>query len=135
MKYPENIETAFEVENIILKNGAIPCTIGILDGKVKVGLTRKEIETLGTISTQSTTENPVIKCSTRDLPYVTSQKLSGSTTVSSSAFISSSVGLDVFCTGGIGGVHRDVIDSFDISNDLVQLAHLPKPLSIVFNFI
>lgn len=116
MPYPRNVETALKVEKIIRENGAIPATIAILDGKIKVGLTEDEIEYLGK------TKN-VVKTSRRDIPFVVSKKLDGATTVASTMIIAALAGIKVFATGGIGGVHRGAQETFDISADLQELAH------------
>lgn len=116
MPYPRNVKTALEVEKIIRENGAIPATIAILDGKIKVGLTEDEIEYLGK------TKN-VVKTSRRDIPFVVSKKLDGATTVASTMIIAALAGIKVFATGGIGGVHRGAQETFDISADLQELAH------------
>lgn len=116
MPYPLNVETAVKVENIIRENGAIPATIAILNGKLKVGLTAEEIEYLGK------TKN-VVKTSRRDLPFVVSNNLDGATTVASTMIIAKLAGIKVFATGGIGGVHRGAQETFDISADLQELAH------------
>ena len=115
MPYPKNVETALEVQNIIRENGAVPATIAIIDGFLKVGLTESEIDYLGKKGTE------VIKVSRRDIPYVVAKKLDGATTVSATMIISAMAGIKVFATGGIGGVHRGAELTFDISNDLEQL--------------
>lgn len=115
MPYPLNVETAVKVENIIRENGAIPATIAILNGKLKVGLTNEEIEYLGK------TKN-VVKASRRDLPFVVSNNLDGATTVAATMIIAELAGIKVFATGGIGGVHRGAQETFDISADLQELA-------------
>lgn len=116
MPYPKNVETALEVEKIIKCMGAIPSTIAILDGKIKVGLSRDEIEYLGKAK-------DVYKVSRRDLPFIVAKGFSGATTVASTMIISKLAGIKVFVTGGIGGVHRGAEESFDISADLQELAH------------
>lgn len=116
MPYPKNVETALNVERIIRDNGAIPATIAILDGKLKVGLSEDEIEYLGKA------EN-VIKTSRRDIPFIVAKGLNGATTVASTMIIAALAGIKVFATGGIGGVHRGAETSFDISADLQELAH------------
>lgn len=116
MPYPQNVKTALEVEKIIRDNGAIPATIAILNGKIKVGLTEEEIETLGKAK-------DVYKVSRRDLPFILAKGLNGATTVASTMIISSLAGIKVFVTGGIGGVHRGAEKTFDISADLQELAH------------
>ncbi|MGG7162506.1 pseudouridine-5'-phosphate glycosidase [Clostridium ihumii] len=115
MPYPRNVETALNVEKIIRDNGAIPATIAILGGKLKVGLTNEEIEYLGKA------EN-VIKTSRRDIPFIVSKKLDGATTVASTMILANLAGIKVFATGGIGGVHRGAEETFDISADLEELA-------------
>ncbi|CAM3030645.1 pseudouridine-5'-phosphate glycosidase [Hathewaya histolytica] len=116
MPYPKNVEMALEVEKIIRDNGAIPATIAILNGKIKVGLTKEEVEYLGKAE-------GVVKTSRRDIPFIIANKLDGATTVASTMIISELAGIDVFATGGIGGVHRGAQESFDISADLQELAH------------
>ena len=115
MPYPQNIETALEVEKIVRENGAIPATIAILDGKLCVGLNAQQLELLGNTK-------DVWKVSLRDMPYVISQKLPGATTVAATMRIASMVGIQVFVTGGIGGVHRGAENTMDISADLFEMA-------------
>ena len=115
MPYPQNIETALEVEQIVRENGAIPATIAILDGKLCVGLNTQQLELLGNTK-------DVWKVSLRDMPYVISQKLPGATTVAATMRIASMVGIRVFVTGGIGGVHRGAENTMDISADLFEMA-------------
>lgn len=116
MPYPQNIETAKRVEAIVRENGAVPATIGILGGKMKVGLTTEELEYMGK-------GEDILKVSRRDIPFVLSRKLNGATTVASTMIIAALAGIKVFVTGGIGGVHRDAQETFDISADLMELAH------------
>ena len=116
MPYPRNVETALNVEQIIRDNGAIPATIAIMDGKLKVGLSKDEIGSLGKSSDAMT-------CSRRDIPFILAKKLDGATTVASTMLIASMAGIKVFATGGIGGVHRGAQETFDISADLQELAH------------
>ncbi|HSN66230.1 MAG TPA: pseudouridine-5'-phosphate glycosidase [Fusibacter sp.] len=116
MPYPRNVETALNVEKIIRDNGAIPATIAILGGKLKVGLTEEEIEYLGKAPN-------VIKTSRRDIPFIVAQKRDGATTVASTMILAALAGIKIFATGGIGGVHRGAAESFDISADLQELAH------------
>ena len=116
MPYPLNVETAVKVENIIRENGAVPATIAILNGMLKVGLTKEEIEYLGKTK-------DVVKTSRRDLPFIVANKLDGATTVASTMIIAALAGIKVFATGGIGGVHRGAQETFDISADLQELAH------------
>ncbi len=115
MPYPLNIQTALEVEEIVRKNGAIPATIAILDGRLCVGLNPAQLEILGN-------STDVWKVSIRDLPYVISSKLKGATTVASTMRIAAMAGIRIFVTGGIGGVHRGAETSMDISADLSEMA-------------
>lgn len=116
MPYPKNVKTAMNVEKIIRDNGAIPATIAILKGKLKVGLTPDEIEYLGNAKN-------VIKTSRRDIPFIIAKEADGATTVASTMIIAALAGIKVFATGGIGGVHRGAQQTFDISADLQELAH------------
>ncbi len=116
MPYPQNVETALEVEQTVRRNGAIPATIALMDGKLKVGLTTAELTVLGKKG-QST-----IKTSRRDIPFVLAKKLNGSTTVAATMLIASMAGIHVFATGGIGGVHRGANKTMDISADLQELS-------------
>ncbi|KAH8412284.1 hypothetical protein KR009_000987 [Drosophila setifemur] len=120
MPMPENVTTALAVEEEVRSQGAIPATIGILDGRIKVGLTREELTTLA-----KKPRDQVIKCSRRDLPFVVAKKQSGGTTVAATMIIAHEVGIKVFATGGIGGVHRDGHDSLDVSADLSELGRTP----------
>lgn len=115
MPYPRNVETALKVEEIIKKEGAVPATIAIIKGKIKVGLSEEEIEYLGKA------EN-VLKTSRRDIPFIISKEMDGATTVASTMIISALAGIKVFATGGIGGVHRGASETFDISADLEELS-------------
>ncbi|HOF65172.1 MAG: pseudouridine-5'-phosphate glycosidase [Bacillota bacterium] len=115
MPYPRNIENALEVEETIRKEGAIPATIGIIEGEIVVGLTKEEIIEFGK-------RKDIIKCSLRDLAFVSLKKKWGSTTVAASINLAKKAGIDVFVTGGIGGVHRNAEMTFDISADLDELA-------------
>jgi len=115
MPYPKNVETALRVEQIVRDNGAVPATIGVMNGKCVVGMTKEEIETFGQAST-------VWKVSLRDLPYVVSQNLLGATTVAATMRIASMAGIKIFVTGGIGGVHRGAETTMDISADLTEMA-------------
>ena len=115
MPYPNNIETALMVEDTVRSNNAIPATIAIINGRLKVGLSNKEIEFLAI-------NNKVRKVSRRDLAIAVSKKLSGSTTVASTMIIANLAKIAVFATGGIGGVHRGAEKTFDISADLEELS-------------
>jgi len=116
MPYPQNVQTARKVEQIIRDAGAVPATIAIMDGKICIGLSEEQLETLGTAP-------DAIKVSRRDLAYVLSQRLLGATTVAATMICAQLAGIEVFVTGGIGGVHRGAETSFDISADLQELAH------------
>jgi pseudouridine-5'-phosphate glycosidase len=116
MPYPQNVETARKVEQIIRDAGAVPATIAIMDGKICIGLSDEQLEKLGTAP-------DAIKVSRRDLAYVLSQRLLGATTVAATMICAQLAGIEVFVTGGIGGVHRGAETSFDISADLQELAH------------
>lgn len=115
MPYPKNVETAKLLEKIIRDNGAIPATIAIFDGKIKVGLNDDDLEKLGT-------EKGIVKVSRRDFPDVVSKKLNGATTVAGTMIVSEKVGIKVFATGGIGGVHKGYDKVLDISQDLEELS-------------
>ncbi|QOR85866.1 pseudouridine-5'-phosphate glycosidase [Geobacillus stearothermophilus] len=115
MPYPENVQTAKDVERIIRDRGAVPATIAIIDGKIKIGLTDDELELLGT-------SRDVEKVSRRDLPYVVAMKKHGATTVAGTMICAEMAGIRVFATGGIGGVHRGAEQTMDISADLQELA-------------
>jgi len=119
MPYPKNMETAFQVEQIVRENHAIPATIAIINGILKAGLSKEEIHFLAKQG------KAVIKTSRRDIPFLVSKKLNGATTVASTMIIAQMAGIKVFATGGIGGVHRGATESFDISADLQELAHTP----------
>ncbi|TBR42742.1 pseudouridine-5'-phosphate glycosidase [Marinomonas agarivorans] len=116
MPWPQNAETAKRVEHIIRDNGATPATIAILNGRLKAGLSHEEIDILAQAGSS------VIKCSRRDLPFVVANKQHGATTVAATMIIAAMAGIQVFATGGIGGVHRGAETSFDISADLQELA-------------
>lgn len=116
MPYPENAKTALKCQDIVRENGAVPATIAIIKGKLKIGLTDEEIDYLGREGLK------VNKTSTRDIPYIVSLKKDGATTVSATSYIASLVGIKIFATGGIGGVHRKAQETFDISADLDELS-------------
>lgn len=116
MPYPQNVHTAREVEDIIRALGAVPATIAILAGKIKIGLSDEELEYLG----QS---RNVEKTSRRDLPYLLAAKKDGATTVAATMICAELTGIQVFVTGGIGGVHREAEVTMDISADLQELAN------------
>ena len=114
MPWPQNVATAKSVEQVVRENGAVPATIAIINGKCLVGLSDADIEYLGR------TPN-VWKVSLRDMPFVISQQLPGATTVAATMRIASMVGIKIFATGGIGGVHRGAEDTMDISADLTEM--------------
>jgi pseudouridine-5'-phosphate glycosidase len=116
MPYPQNVQTAREVEQIIRDAGAVPATIAIIGGKICVGLNDEQLELLGA-------SPDALKVSRRDLPYVLSTGKLGATTVAATMICAQLAGIEVFVTGGIGGVHRGAETSFDISADLQELAH------------
>ena len=115
MPYPQNLETAHAVENIICEEGAMPATIAIMNGRIKIGLSQQELEEFAKHPTQ-------LKVSRRDLPLVLSQKQIGGTTVAATMICAKLAGISVFVTGGIGGVHRENEKTMDISADLMELA-------------
>ena len=114
MPYPQNVETALEVERIIREKGAVPATIGIIDGQPIVGMNEEQIREFGI-------SEGVLKASRSDLPIIFAKKLWASTTVSATMIIADLAGIEVFVTGGIGGVHRDYGSSMDLSTDLEEL--------------
>ncbi len=117
MPYPRNVEVALEIESTVRKHGAVPATIAIIDGVLRVGLTEAEIRMLGDPDT------PVIKTSRRDMPSLVAQGQTGATTVAATMVIADLAGIRVFATGGIGGVHRGVEETLDISADLEELTN------------
>ena len=119
MPYPQNVETALKVEQIIRDNGAVPATIAILGGRLKAGLTAEEIEYLGKQG------QAVTKASRRDLAVLVARKADGATTVTTTMMIAHMAGIQIFATGGIGGVHRGAETTMDISADLEELASTP----------
>lgn len=114
MPYPKNVETALAVEQVVRVNGAIPATIAIMNGKCHVGLSAEQVEFFGRAK-------DVWKVSLRDMPYVISQNLYGATTVAATMRIADMAGINIFVTGGIGGVHRGAETSMDISADLTEM--------------
>ena len=119
MPYPQNVETALKVESIIRENGAVPATIAILGGRLKAGLAPEEIEYLGKQGPK------VAKASRRDLAVLCARGADGATTVTTTLMIAHMAGIQVFATGGIGGVHRGAETTMDISADLEELAQTP----------
>lgn len=118
MPYPQNVECALACEEAIKKEGAKPYTIGILDGEIKIGLTKDEIEKLGKNTT-------AIKVSRKDIPYCIANNFTGSTTVAGTMFLANLANIKVFATGGIGGVHRGFNETMDVSSDLNEFAKTP----------
>ncbi len=117
MPYPRNVDTALEVEQAIRDQGAVPATIAIIEGRLKVGLDEAQIRHLGQAG------QAVAKVSRRDIPFVVAAKKDGATTVAATMILAAMAGIKVFATGGIGGVHRGAQETFDISADLQELAH------------
>jgi len=115
LPYPENLEVARDLENIIREEGAVPATIAVINGEIHIGLTEDELLYIA----QS---KDVWKLSTREIPICVAQKKVGATTVSATSYLASYVGIKVFSTGGLGGVHRGVSKTWDISRDLEELA-------------
>jgi pseudouridine-5'-phosphate glycosidase len=115
MPYPRNLQTALAAEEIAREAGAVPATVAVLEGHVLVGLDRRELERLAT-------EKEVLKISRRDIAWAVASGRTGATTVSATMFAARRAGIDTFATGGIGGVHRGALESFDISADLTELA-------------
>lgn len=119
MPYPQNVETALKVEQIIRDAGAVPATIAIIGGRLKAGLSKEEIDYLGR------TGAGIPKASRRDLPVLVAQGKDGACTVTTTMMIADMAGIRVFATGGIGGVHRGAEKTMDISADLQELANTP----------
>ncbi len=119
MPYPQNVETALNVEKVIRENGAVPATIAIIGGRLKAGLTADEIEYFGKKGMEIT------KASRRDIAAIISRGIDGATTVTTTMMIAHMAGINIFATGGIGGVHRGAETTMDISADLEELAKTP----------
>lgn len=119
MPYPQNVETALNVERIVRENGAIPATMAIIGGKLKVGISPEEIDYLGKKGLA------VIKASRRDLPILCARGEDGATTVAATMILAALAGISIFATGGVGGVHRGAETTMDISADLEELASTP----------
>ena len=115
MPYPTNLEVAHKCEEIIRSNGCVPATIAVIEGKIKIGLTEDELEFMAK-------SKDILKLSRRDLPHCIALKLNGATTVAATMIIAQMANIRFFATGGIGGVHRDVEHTLDISADLEELA-------------
>jgi len=116
--YPENLKVAGEMEEIIRGYGVVPATIAVIGGKIKVGLTRSELEFMAT-------SRDILKASRRDLAVIVAKGLNGASTVAATMMVAERAGIKVFATGGIGGVHRGAEKTFDISADLQELARTP----------
>ena len=114
MPYPKNVETALKVEKVIRDHGAVPATIGIIDGEPIIGMSPEEIEQFGK-------RKGVAKASRRDLPIIYAKKMWGATTVAATMILANAAGIEVFVTGGVGGAHRGAQNNFDISADLEEL--------------
>ena len=119
MPYPQNVETALAVEQIVRDNGAVPATIAIIGGRLKAGLTPEEIEYFGKKGPE------IAKASRRDLPVLVARGQDGACTVTTTMMIAHMAGIGVFATGGIGGVHRGAETTMDISADLEELGQTP----------
>lgn len=119
MPYPQNKETALKVEEIIRGEGAVPATMAIIGGRLKIGCTPEDIEYLGKKGLA------VNKTSRRDLPILVAKKEDGATTVATTMILAAMAGIKVFATGGVGGVHRGAETTMDISADLEELAMTP----------
>lgn len=115
MPYPDNVAMALEVEGIVRSCGAVPATIAVLDGRPRIGLTGEDLELLAS-------HPDVVKASVRDLPYVAARGLHGATTVAATMRLAAMAGIEVFVTGGLGGVHQGAATSMDVSADLTELA-------------
>ena len=118
MPYPENLKMVHEVEEIIRKNHAVPATIAVVDGVVKIGLSNAEVRSLSE-------KKDVIKLSRNDLAYAISCRKTGATTVAATMILAANANIKVFATGGVGGVHLDAEKTFDVSADLQELAQTP----------
>lgn len=113
------ISTASSLDSIIRKGGAVPAVVGLIDGKVKIGCSEQEIQRL------ASSDEPKWKVGRRDIAAALVKKINGGTTVSATSFLANLAGVDVFCTGGIGGVHRGAQETMDISSDLTELGRTP----------
>ena len=118
LPYPSNLELAREVEDLVRREGAVPATIGVVGGVPKVGLEPEELELMAS-------GKEVSKLSVRDIPIAVAKKSHGATTVAGTAHLAARVGIELFATGGIGGVHREARESWDVSADLFALSRVP----------
>lgn len=119
MPYPQNVETALQVEQVVRDHGAVPATVAIIKGKLKVGISKEEIDYLGRKGLK------VIKASRRDIPVLVAKGEDGATTVAATMILAHLAGVKIFATGGVGGVHRGAETTMDISADLEELAETP----------
>ena len=119
LPYPKNIEVALAMEEEVRKAGAIPATIGIIGGVCKIGLSKEEVEFLGN------GKNKVLKVGEGEIPYVIGTEKNASTTVSGTAWLADRFNIKVFATGGTGGVHKNVNETYDVSQDLFTMSHTP----------
>lgn len=119
MPYPQNVQTALRVESEVRAHGAVPATIAILNGRLKIGLDTADIEMLGKLGLNAT------KVSRRDVPFMVAAGQTGATTVAATMILAAMAGIRVFATGGIGGVHRGAQQTFDVSADLQELSRTP----------
>ena len=115
---PDNVEVARQIEAAVRETGAVPATIALVDGVVRVGLDDTGLEAIAS-------REDVVKCSARDLPIAAARGATGATTVAATAQLAARAGIGLFATGGLGGVHRDARDTWDESADLVALARTP----------
>ncbi len=120
MPYPQNLQTALEVEAVVRAHGAVPATIALVAGRLRVGLDQAALEILA-----GGTDTPVVKASRRDLPALIVRRATAGTTVAATMYLAHLAGISVFATGGIGGVHRGADETFDISADLDELGATP----------
>ena len=118
MPYPENIEFAQHAETLVCKQGVTPATIAIINGKIHIGLDNEQLEILAS-------NKDIEKIAVRDIAFAIAQKLTGATTVSATMHLAHLAGINVFATGGIGGVHRNAESTFDVSQDLIELSRTP----------
>jgi len=118
MPYPENYKCATDLENIVRSNGAVPATIAIINGKIKIGLSNDDLLYFAQ-------DKHIAKVSTRDIAFIIAKKANGATTVAATSLLASLAGIKIFVTGGIGGVHRGYEETMDVSNDLVELGRIP----------
>ncbi|KFB35393.1 AGAP003806-PA-like protein [Anopheles sinensis] len=120
MPYPHNLDTALEVEQIVRQQGAVPATIAIVGGRIKVGVGADQLRLLARADSNAT-----VKTSRRDMAYVLAAGLNGGTTVAGTLLVAQTVGIRIFATGGIGGVHREGERTMDVSADLIELGRCP----------